>query len=206
MKKKDALAQMPNYAKFLKDFLKDKKKLNDLTQVTMNEECSVVLQNKRPRKFQDPGSFSKPCQIGCFSFDNVLCDLGASINLMSYSLAQKLGINNIEPANISLKFADRSIKYPKGIVENVLVKMDKFIYHVDFVILGMDEDCEVPLILGRLLLAMSRALIDVKKGEFSGIKASIPCTIFMEVNHVAVAGLIRHHPRGWMSHRDFDHQ
>ncbi|XP_073120610.1 uncharacterized protein [Henckelia pumila] len=146
-KKKDVLAQMPNYAKFLKDLLKNKKNLYDITQVTMNEECLVVLQNKRPRKFQDTGSFSIPCQIGSLSFED------------------RLGISNIEPANISLKFADGSIKYPRGVVENVLVKIDKFIYPIDFVILDMDENCEVPLILGSPFLAMSRALIDVEKGE-----------------------------------------
>ncbi|XP_073138371.1 uncharacterized protein [Henckelia pumila] len=163
--KKDALSQMPNYAKFLKDLLKNKKKLNDLTQVTLNEGCLAMMQNCLPSKSQDPGSFSIPCQIGNFSFDNVLCDLGSSINLMSYSLAQKLGIGNIKSANISLKFADRSIKYPRGIVENVLVKIDKFIYPVDFVVLDMDEDYEVPIILGHHFLAISRALIDVEKGE-----------------------------------------
>ncbi|XP_073137141.1 uncharacterized protein [Henckelia pumila] len=99
------------------------------------------------------------------SLKNVLCDLGSSINLMSHALANKLGICNIEPANISLKFADGSIKYPRGIVENVLVKIYQFIYHADFVILDMDENCEVPLILGRSFLAMSRALVDVEKGE-----------------------------------------
>ncbi|XP_073152909.1 uncharacterized protein [Henckelia pumila] len=122
--KKDALAQMPNYAKFLKDLLKNKKKLKDLAQETMNEECLAVLQNRLPPKFQDPGSFSIPCQIGNLSLKNIL-----------------------------------------GIVENVLVKIDHFIYPVDFVILDMDEDYEVPLILGRPFLAASRALIDVKKGE-----------------------------------------
>ncbi|XP_073120747.1 uncharacterized protein [Henckelia pumila] len=163
--RKDALAQMPNYAKFLKDLLRNKKKLNDVTQVTMHEECSTVLQNKLPQKSQDPGSFSIPCQIGSLSVDNVLCDLGSSINLMPHALAMKLGICNIEPANISLKFSDGSIKYPRGVVENILVKIDKFIYPVDFVILDIDKNCEVPLIFGRPFLAMSRALVDVKKGE-----------------------------------------
>ncbi|XP_073130892.1 uncharacterized protein [Henckelia pumila] len=155
---KDALAQIPNYAKFLKDLLKNKKKLNDITQVAMNEECSAVLQNKLPPKYQDQGSFSIPCQIGNLSLKNVLCDLGSSINLMPYSLARKL----------------------------------------DFVILDMNEDCEVPLILGRPFLAASSALVDVEKGElvlilnderFSSPKELVPCKISIEVKH-AVAGLI----------------
>ncbi|XP_073152762.1 uncharacterized protein [Henckelia pumila] len=158
-KNKDALAQTPSYAKFLKDLQKNKKKLNDISQVTMNEECSATLQNRVTPKFQDPGIFSIHCHIGNYSFENVLCDLGASINLMPFVLAKKLGICNIEPTNISLKFVDGSIKYPRGVVKNVLVKIDKFIYLVDFVILDMDENCKVPLILGRPFLAMNRALM-----------------------------------------------
>ncbi|XP_073149333.1 uncharacterized protein [Henckelia pumila] len=166
--KKDARAEN-SFTAGKKDFEglaeKKKKKLNDITQVTINEECSAVLQNKLPTKSQDPWSFSIPCHIGSLSFDNVLCDLRSSINLMPYSLARKLGIGNIGPASRSLKFADRSIKYPKGIMDNVLVKIEKFIYPVDFVVLDMDEDYEVPMILGRPFLATSRALIDVEKGE-----------------------------------------
>ncbi|XP_073121144.1 uncharacterized protein [Henckelia pumila] len=161
----DALAQMPNYARFLKDLLKNKKKMNDLAQATMNEECSAMLQNRLPPKSQDPGSFSIPCNIGQFSIDNALCDLGTSINLMPYSLAKKLGIGVTEPTLISLKLADRSVKYPRGVVENVLVKVEKLIFHVDFVVLDIDEDFEVPMILGRPFLATSRALIDIEKGE-----------------------------------------
>ncbi|XP_073137326.1 uncharacterized protein [Henckelia pumila] len=124
----------------------------------MHEECSTVLQNKLPQKSQDPGSFSIPCQIGSLLVDNVLCGLGSNINLTPHALAMKLGICNIEPTNISLK-------YPRGVVENILVKIDKFIYPVDLVILDINENCEVPLIFGRPFLAMSRALVDVKKGE-----------------------------------------
>ncbi|XP_073137284.1 uncharacterized protein [Henckelia pumila] len=102
----DVLAQMPSYARFLKNILKNKRKLNDIAQVTLNEECSIVLQNKLPPKFKDPGGLSIPCKIWHLSFDNVLCDLGESIILMSYALAKKLGIRSIEPASISLKFAD----------------------------------------------------------------------------------------------------
>ncbi|XP_073133551.1 uncharacterized protein [Henckelia pumila] len=161
----DALAQMPNYARFLKNLLKNKKKLNDLAQVTINEECSAVIQNRLPQKFQDPGSFSIPCNICQFSIDNSLCDVGASIYLIPYSLARKLGMGVIEPTTISLKLADRSVKYPRGIVENVIVKVDKLIFPIDFVVLDMDEDYEVPMILGCPFLATSRALIDVEKGE-----------------------------------------
>ncbi|XP_073138192.1 uncharacterized protein [Henckelia pumila] len=164
--RKDALAQIPSYAKFLKEILANKRKLTNLGTVTLNEECSALLINKLPPKLQDPESFSIPCAIGSMPFYKTLCDLGASINLMPYSLAKKLGIGVVKPTTMSLKLADRSIKHPKGIVENVLLKVDEFIFPVDFVVLEMDDDRETQLILGLPFLATSRALIDVQKGEF----------------------------------------
>ncbi|KAK9057062.1 hypothetical protein SSX86_024429 [Deinandra increscens subsp. villosa] len=156
---------MPKYAKFLKDILTNKKKLEDL--VTLNEECSAVLQNKLPKKMNDPGSFTIPCLIGSLSVSNALADLGASINLMPYSVFEKLDLGEPTPTRMSIQLADRSIKYPRGIVENMLVKIDKFVFPVDFVILDMDEDKNVPLILGRPFLATSRALVDVFEGKLT---------------------------------------
>ncbi|XP_076930557.1 uncharacterized protein LOC143595421 [Bidens hawaiensis] len=99
--------------------------------------------------------------IGSLSVSNVLADLGASINLMPYSVFGKLDLGEPKPTRMSIQLADRSVKYPRGIVENMLVKIDKFVFPVDFVILDMDEDKNVPLILGRRFLATARALIDV---------------------------------------------
>ncbi|XP_027368188.1 uncharacterized protein LOC113874166 [Abrus precatorius] len=161
----DALAQMPKYAKFLKDLLSNKKKLEELATVTLNEECSAILQNKMPKKLKDPGSFTLPCLIGRLIVDRALADLGASINLMPYSVFKKLGLGEPRPTRMSIQLADRSIKYLRGIIEDVLVKVDKFIFPVDFVILDMDEDTDVPLILGRPFLATARAIIDVKDGK-----------------------------------------
>ena len=84
---------------------------------------------------------------------------------MPYSVMQKLGLNEHKPTNVSLQLADRSITYPKGILEDILVKVDKFIFLVDFIVLDMEEDLEVPLILGRPFLATGRALIDVQQGN-----------------------------------------
>ena len=158
----DALTQMPTNAKFLKDILKNKRRLEDCETVKVNEECSAIIQNKIPPKLKDLGSFTIPCTIGRYTFSKVLCDLGASINLMPYSVMQKLGLDEPKPTNVSLQLADRSITYPKGILEDVLVKDDKFIFPVDFIVLDMEEDREVPLILGRPFLATGRALIDVQ--------------------------------------------
>ena len=158
----DAFAQMPSYAKFLKDILKNKRRLEDFETVKVNEECSAIIQNKLPPKLKDPRSFTIPCTIGRYTFNKVLCDLGASINLMPYCVMQKLGLDETKPTNVSLQLVDRSITYPKGILEDVLVKVDKFIFPIDFIILDMEKDREVPLILGRPFLATGRALIDVQ--------------------------------------------
>ncbi|KAL0437663.1 UNVERIFIED_CONTAM: Retrovirus-related Pol polyprotein from transposon opus [Sesamum radiatum] len=124
-------------------------------------------QNKLPPKLKDPGSFSIPCTIGGSNFDKALCDLGASINLMPYSIFEKLGMHELTPTIVTLQLADRSIKYPRGIIEDVLVKVGKFVIPVDFVVLDMEEDTNTPLILGRPFLATGKALIDVQKGQLT---------------------------------------
>ncbi|KAL0283546.1 UNVERIFIED_CONTAM: hypothetical protein Sangu_2883800, partial [Sesamum angustifolium] len=154
---------MPSAAKFLKEVLSNKRKWEGGETVKLNEECSTILQNKLPPKLKDPGSFSIPCTIGNNDFDKTLCDLGASVNSMPYSIFEKLGIHELTPTIITMQLVDRSIKYPRGIAEDVLVKVEKFIIHVDFIVLDMKEDKNMPLILGRPFLATSRALIDVEK-------------------------------------------
>ena len=100
-------------------------------------------------------------------FSKVLCDLGASINLMPMSIFKKLGIGEARPTTVTLQLADRSITHPEGKIEDVLVKVDKFIFPVDFIILDYEADREVPIILGRPFLATGRTLIDVQKGELT---------------------------------------
>ncbi|XP_076960078.1 uncharacterized protein LOC143636341 [Bidens hawaiensis] len=137
----EALSQMPKYAKYLKYVLTNKRKLEELSHVTLNKECSAILQNKLPEKMTDPGSFTIPYLIG--------------------------RIGEPKPTRMSIQLADRSIKYPRVIVENMLVKIDKFVFPVDFVILDMEEDKNVPLILRRPFLATARALIDVCTGKLT---------------------------------------
>ncbi|KAL0367422.1 UNVERIFIED_CONTAM: hypothetical protein Sradi_3632300 [Sesamum radiatum] len=158
---------MPSSAKFLKEVLSTKRKWEGGETVKLNEECSAILQNKLPPKLKDPGSFYIPCTIGNIDFDKVLCDLGASVNLMPYSIFKRLGMHELTPSIITLQLADRSIKYPGGITENVLVKVGKFVIPVDFIVLDMEEDKNMPLILGRPFLATSRALVDVQKGQLT---------------------------------------
>ncbi|KAJ9187079.1 hypothetical protein P3X46_002575 [Hevea brasiliensis] len=118
---------MPSYAKFLKEILSKKRKLEDYGTVALTEECSAILQNKLPPKLKDPGSFSIPCIISNKKIDKALCDLLASIG-------------ELKPTTISLQLADRSVKYPVGIIENIPIKVGKFFIPVDFIVLEMEED------------------------------------------------------------------
>nr|XP_017239488.1 PREDICTED: uncharacterized protein LOC108212272 [Daucus carota subsp. sativus] len=148
----NALAQMPLYA---------------VDTISLNEECSAVIQRKIPPKLKDPGSFSLPCSIGKVGVKRALCDLGASVSLMPYSIYKRLGLGELRKTRISLQLADRTIKYPLGVLEDVLVNVDKFVIPCDFIILEMNEDVEIPIILGRPFLATAGASIDVKAGKLA---------------------------------------
>src|SRR5436190_11685404 len=161
----DMLEHMPKYVKFLKELVSKKKKLGEHETVMLTEESSALLMNKLPPKLRDPGNFSIPCTIGNIKFNNALCDLGASVNILPYSLFKKLNIGEVKPTQMTLQLADRSVIHPLGIVEDVLIKVDKFIYPVDLVVLDMAEDRSIPLILGRAFLKTARAIIDVDEGK-----------------------------------------
>ena len=106
----------------MKDVLSKKRKLGDYETVAMSEECSAILQKKLPPKLKDLGSFITPCAIGNAVFERALCDLGASINLMSWSIFKKLKLGEARPTTVTLQLADRSVTHPHGIIEDVLVK------------------------------------------------------------------------------------
>ena len=110
----DALEQMPSYAKFMKDILSKKIKLSNFKIVNLTEECSDILQRKLPHKLKDPGNFTIPFTIGNSIFERALCDLGASINLMSLSIFRRLGLGEARPTTIILQLANRSLKHPMG--------------------------------------------------------------------------------------------
>ncbi|XP_022018954.1 uncharacterized protein LOC110918984 [Helianthus annuus] len=163
----EALQSMPKYAKFLKDLLRNKEKLGELLNVPLNGGCSAVVLHKLPEKLTNHGIFTIPCLFGSNTNTRALADLGASINLMPFSLYEKLDLGELSPTHITLSLADRSVKYPRGIVENLLVKVDKFVFPTDFVILDMEADERVPIILGRPFLRIAKALIDVYDGKIT---------------------------------------
>ncbi|XP_015954885.1 uncharacterized protein LOC107479250 [Arachis duranensis] len=161
----EALGQMPLYAKFLKELINKKRSWNERETVFLTQECSAVIQKGLPPKLKVPGSFFLPSTIGNMSIDKALCDLGSSINLMPLSMMRKLSIEEGKPLKMTLQLADRSMVILKGVVENLLVKVGKFIFPADFVILDLDKEGGDSIILGRPFLATTRAIIDVEKGE-----------------------------------------
>ncbi|KAK2457130.1 hypothetical protein QL285_004433 [Trifolium repens] len=159
----EAITQIPSYAKFLKDILSNKRNLED----TRTMECNAISENKLAPKLEDPGNFSIPCVVGKHVIDKVLCDLGSCVSLMPLSLCKRLGLGELKPTKISLQLADRSIKYPVGILENVPVRIGHLFIPTDFVIMDIKEDVDIPILLGRPFLATSGAIIDVKRGNIT---------------------------------------
>ncbi|XP_024006541.1 uncharacterized protein LOC112083048 [Eutrema salsugineum] len=153
---------------FLRRYVK-KMVTNNLTHeegvMMISEQVSSVIQNKIPKKLSDPGSFVLDCSIFSERFKRSLCDLGSSVNLMPYSLAVNLGMTDFKPTKISLILADRSKRIPKGVLEDVPIKVGDCIIPTDFVVLEYGEEPKDPLILGRSFLATAGAVIDVKHGN-----------------------------------------
>ncbi|XP_070039915.1 uncharacterized protein [Nicotiana tomentosiformis] len=141
----EVLSQMHAYAKFLKEILTKKRNIEETSVVKLIEHISAILQNKIPQKCGDPGSFTIPCSIGTIHFDKSLCDSGALINLMPLFIYRKLDKEIRKSAPISLQVADQTTLIAEGIVEDMLVRVDKFVFPVDFIVVKMEENKEAPL-------------------------------------------------------------
>ena len=158
---------MPHYAKSMKDILSKKRKLNEERVVSLSTTCNVVIQKNLPLKMQDPCNFTIPYTLGKYELGKALCDSVASINLMPLSVVKRLGLGELTLTAMTLHMTDRIMAQLEGILEDVLIKVGKFIFSVDFVVIGIEEDKQVPLLLGRPFLAIRVALIDFKKGELT---------------------------------------
>ena len=152
----------------MKDLCTIKKGLGIEKKAFLTEQVSSIIQSMNPVKYKDPGSPIISVNIGGTYIDKALLDLGASVNLLPYSLYKQLGLGELKPTNITLSLADRLVKIPKGITEDVLVKVDKFYYPVDFVVLDTEPTASgpnhVPIIMGRPFLATSNAIINCRNG------------------------------------------
>ncbi|GKD48695.1 reverse transcriptase domain-containing protein, partial [Tanacetum coccineum] len=157
----DALLHMPKFASTFKSLLSNKEKLFELAKTPLNENCSAVLLKKLPEKLRDPDKFLIPCDFPELDECLALADLGASINLMPLSVWKQLSLPELTSTRMTLELADRSTVHPKGVAEDVFVKVGKFYFPADFVVVDYDVDPRVPLILGRPFLRTARALIDV---------------------------------------------
>ncbi|CAL8090105.1 unnamed protein product [Prunus armeniaca] len=159
----NAIAQIPKSANFLKDLCTNKRRFKEHEQVTLTEKVSAVLQRKLPLKLKDP--------VDDFKFQKALLDLGASINLVSYHVYEKLNLGELQSTSVSIQLADRIIRYPKGILEDVLVKVEELILPANFLVLEMEEapihDNQLPLILGQPFMATAGAIIDMKKATLT---------------------------------------
>nr|GEV54947.1 DNA-directed DNA polymerase [Tanacetum cinerariifolium] len=163
----DALLLMPKFASIIKSLLANKDKLFKLAKVPLNENCSAMLLKKLPEKLGDSGKFLNPCDFLGMEVCLALADLGASINLTLLSIWKKLSLPELTPTRMTLELADRSITHPKGVAEDVFVKVGKFHFPTDFVVVDFEADPRFPLILGRSFLRTGRALIDVYGEEIT---------------------------------------
>jgi hypothetical protein len=187
----DAIQQVPAYAKFLKDLCTQKRKSRNHIpkKVLLTEHVSSLIQHNTPPKFKDPGAPTISCIIGQKEIDKALLDLGAGVNLLPYSVYQQLGLGELKPTTVILQLADRSIKKPKGIIEDVIIKVDKFFFPVDFIVLDTEPvphpEKLIPVILGRPFLATANACINCRTGvmEISFGNMKVRLNIFNAFQH-----------------------
>ena len=162
----DAIQQVPAYAKFLKDLCTQKRKSRNHIpkKVLLTEHVSSPIQHNTHLKFKDPRAPTISCIIVQKEIDKALLDLGVRVNLLPYSVYQQLGLGELKPTTVILQLADWSIKKPRGIVQDIIIKVDKFFFPVDFIILDTEPipylERLIPVILGRPFLATVNACIN----------------------------------------------
>ncbi|XP_059663428.1 uncharacterized protein LOC132309092 [Cornus florida] len=166
----DAIQQIPTYAKFLKDMCTQKRHSSSHIpkKVLLIEQVGSIIQHCTATKFKDPSAPTISCTIGNHQIERALLDLGASVNLLPYSIYLQLGLGELKSTSIILQLADRSTKQPRGVIEDVIIKVDKFYFPVDFIVLDTEPVLEprrhISVILGRPFLATANASINCRTG------------------------------------------
>lgn len=155
------------YAKFLKEILSNQTKLEDDETMSLTSECNHIIQTNMTPKLKDPDSFSIQCVIGKFLIGKALWDLGARMSLIRLSICEKLNLGDLRPTIMSLQLADRSVKYPIGMLENIPVRVGQFYIPTYFIVMDIKEDSDIPIIPGRPFLATVGTIIDVKQGKLT---------------------------------------
>src|ERR1044072_6122322 len=171
----------------MKEILSKKRRLSEIDGViATTEEASAIIQKKAPVKMKDPGKFMLPVEFEGKGGTNGLIDLGTSVNLMPLTMCERLGIGELKSTRMQLQLADCSIVYPRGVCEDVLVKVGKFVFLADFFFLDIAEDADMPLIFGRPFLATEKVKIDVFKMKFQ--ESNILCWLhFCKLKHVVLS-------------------
>ncbi|XP_016673078.1 uncharacterized protein [Gossypium hirsutum] len=171
----DAIKQIPRYAKFLKELCTSKRRLLGNEKVNVGENVSAVLQKKVPPKYNDQVMFAISCDIGNVGIKKAMCDLGASINVMPYPIYKLINAGPLKKTGVIIQLADRSVIYPEGLLEDILVKVNELVFPADFYIINMEDDNTTnssDILLGRPFLSTASAKIDVQSGtltmEFDG--------------------------------------
>nr|GEV72259.1 reverse transcriptase domain-containing protein [Tanacetum cinerariifolium] len=157
----NALLLMQKFASIIKSLLANKDKLFELAKIPLNENCSAMLLKKLPKKLGDPDKFLIPCDFSRMDVCHALADLGLSISLLPLSIWKKLSLPELTPTRMTFDLADRSSTRPKGVIEDVFVKVEKFHFPTDFVVVDFETNPLVPLILGRSFLRTDLNRIDV---------------------------------------------
>ncbi|CAM8934164.1 unnamed protein product [Rhodiola kirilowii] len=166
----EAIKQIPRYAKFLKELCTNRRRSTRYDQELMSRNVPAVMQRKVPPKCGDPGTYTFPCTIGNIRIENCMLYLGASINVLPFSLYSCLRIGPLEPTGPTIQLADRSCKQSEGKIEDVLVQVGKLVFLVDFYVLKMENGGttdQAPILLGRPFLKTSKMKIDCGSGMLS---------------------------------------
>ncbi|CAM8977905.1 unnamed protein product [Rhodiola kirilowii] len=163
----EVITQNPTYAKFLQDIVSSQRVIEESSMVALNYECSALFSKKIPLKVKDPGRFTIPCSIGAMNFEDPLADLGASVSVMPLATYYKLGLEGMKATKMTLQLADGTKRQPKGVIENVPIKIDKFYIPCDFVVMDMGNNGNTSLILGRPFLATAGFKVDLGKGKLT---------------------------------------
>ncbi|CAM8890221.1 unnamed protein product [Rhodiola kirilowii] len=166
----EAIKQIPRYAKFLKELCTNRRRSARYDQELMSRNVSTVIQRKVTPKCGDPGTYTIPCTIGNIQIENCMLDLGASINVLPFSIYSCLRIGPLKPTGLTIQLADRSCKQPEGKIEDVLVQVGKLVFPVDFYVLKMENGGptdHAPILLSRPFLKTSKMKIDCGSGMLS---------------------------------------
>jgi hypothetical protein len=129
----EAITQIPSYAKFLKDILTNKHKLDDPKPLEYNS----IVENKLAKKEKDPKSFSIPCVLGNHVIDKAQLDLRASVILITLAICNRLNLGDMQPTRMSLQLVDRLVKYPIGVLEDIPVRIVQLYIPTDFIVMDI---------------------------------------------------------------------